>query len=86
MAIKTPKKVSPEEIEQITTLQTNINKLTRHLGELQINKFRIKEQENLLKEQLLTFGKEESKLAKEFTNKYGKGSLDIETGEFTPVE
>ena len=86
MAIKTPKKISPQEIEQITTLQTNINKLTNHFGQLQMSKIRLEEQENLLKEQLLIFGKEETKLAKEFTDKYGKGSLDIETGEFTPNE
>ena len=27
----------------------------------------------------------ESDLAKELTDKYGKGSLDINTGEFTPT-
>jgi len=27
----------------------------------------------------------ENTLAKELTDKYGKGSLNIETGEFTPI-
>ena len=27
----------------------------------------------------------ENELAKELTEKYGKGSLNIETGEFTPI-
>tara|TARA_R110000744_G_scaffold66997_3_gene136837 strand:- start:1006 stop:1266 length:261 start_codon:yes stop_codon:yes gene_type:complete len=86
MAIKTPKKITPQEIEQITTLQKNINELTNHFGQLHMSKVRLEEQENLLKDQLLMFGKEEAKLAKDFTDKYGKGSLDIETGEFTPTE
>ena len=40
----------------------------------------------LLEEKLLSLGKLEASIAKELTDKYGKGSLDIETGAFTPVE
>ena len=86
MSIKKSKKFTPQEIEQLTNLQNNINQITLQFGQLQINKIKLKEQEETVKNQLLILEKEEKKLAQTFTDKYGKGSLDIETGEFTPTE
>ena len=39
-----------------------------------------------LKKALAELEKEETSLAKSLTEKYGKGSLDIETGTFIPAE
>tara|TARA_R110001583_G_scaffold105392_1_gene252992 strand:- start:1807 stop:2067 length:261 start_codon:yes stop_codon:yes gene_type:complete len=86
MAIKTPKKFTSQEIEQVKNLQTKVNQLTMQLGLLQINKIKLKEQEDLIKNQLSTLEKEERNLAQVFTDKYGKGTLDIETGEYTPTK
>ena len=86
MVIKTPKKFTSQEIEQVKNLQTKVNQLTMQLGLLQINKIKLKEQEDLIKNQLSTLEKEERNLAQVFTDKYGKGTLDIETGEYTPTK
>ena len=43
MAIKTPKKFTSQEIEQVKNLQTKVNQLTMQLGLLQINKIKLKE-------------------------------------------
>ena len=43
-------------------------------------------QESFLKSQLKMLEEKETNLAKQLSDKYGKGSLDTETGEFTPVE
>ena len=86
MAIKTPKKFSPEELKEVTTLQENFNKVTFRLGQLYINRTKLEEQEILLKTHLSNLEKEEKELAKKFTDKYGKGNLDIDTGEFIPIE
>ena len=47
---------------------------------------RIKEQEELLKKELRTLEETEQKTAKKLSSKYGKGKLDLDTGEFIPVE
>ena len=86
MAIKTPKKFSPEELKEVTDLQENFNKVTFRLGQLSINRIRLEQQEILLKTHLSNLEKEEKELAKKFTDKYGKGNLDIDTGEFIPIE
>jgi|TARA_R110002012_G_scaffold165298_2_gene327588 hypothetical protein len=86
MAIKTPKKFTPQEIEQVKKLQSEVNQITMQLGLLQISKLKLEEQEVSIKNQLLTLEKEETKLAQTLTNKYGKGSLDIETGEYTTTK
>jgi hypothetical protein len=86
MAIKTPKKFTPQEIEQVKKLQSEVNQITMQLGLLQISKLKLEEQEVSIKNQLLTLEKEETKLAQTLTGKYGKGSLDIETGEYTTTK
>ena len=51
-----------------------------------LNKLRLETQENFLQDQIKNLEQEEATIAQQLTNKYGKGSIDIETGEFTPTE
>ena len=78
------KTVSPKDIEEIQNLQIELNNLNSKFGQLYITKIKLENEENSLKSTLLSLEKEETKIAKAFTDKYGKGSLDIETGEFIP--
>ena len=80
------KSVSPQDIEKIKNLQIELSKLNSKFGQLYVTKIKIETEENLLKKELSSLEKEEQKIAKDFTDKYGKGSLDIETGEFTPTK
>jgi hypothetical protein len=86
MAIKSPQKFTKEELDELSNLQTEINKLTVKFGSLQLSKIRLEKEEKELKNQLIILEKEEKEVAKKLTKKYGKGRLDTETGEFTPVE
>ena len=49
-------------------------------------KIKIQKTEVDLKNQLETLENDERKLAKILSDKYGKGSIDLETGTFTPTE
>ena len=84
MAVKTPQKFTKEDLDKLDNLQTEIDKLTLRFGSLQIAKVKLGIEENVLKNQLTNLTEKEKKLAKQLTTKYGKGSLNIETGEFTP--
>tara|TARA_B110000238_G_C15970142_1_gene371387 strand:- start:354 stop:638 length:285 start_codon:yes stop_codon:yes gene_type:complete len=80
------KAVAPKDIEEIKTLQLSLNNLNSKFGQLYITKMKLEKEETILKNELSSLEEKETIIAKTFTDKYGKGSLDIETGEFTPVE
>lgn len=85
--IKTnPQYFAKEELQEIKNLRSELNNLTGQMGALYINKIKLEEAENLLKKQLVSLEDKESKMAKKLSDKYGKGSIDLETGTFTPTE
>ena len=86
MAVKGPKKFTTEELQNLQDLQNKINQVQMQFGQLQMAKIKWQDQENLLKSNLKSLNEEEATLAKNLTDKYGRGSLDIETGEFIPTE
>lgn len=80
------KKFSEEELKQLTTLQKKTQQSTFQFGQLYLSKLRLEEQEIVLKNQVIALEKEEAELAETLSAKYGKGSINIDTGEFTPIE
>ncbi len=81
-----PISIPSKDIDKIKKLQVDLSNLNSKFGQLTINKIKLEEEEELLKKELSSILKEEANIAKTFTNKYGKGSLDIETREFTPIK
>lgn len=80
-----------EELENIKKLQEKYNVLGIQLIQLKLAQKAAKqyveslqEQEQVLEEQIAETNREEKQLASELDSKYGKGSLDLESGEFTP--
>mgnify|MGYP003129028581 CR=1 FL=1 len=86
MAVNKTQKFTPQEISQIKDFQEKYNQITVQLGQLTISEIKLKEQKDILKSNLTSLEQEEQKIAQDLTKKYGKGSIDIETGEFTPTE
>tara|TARA_R110000787_G_scaffold179160_1_gene290901 strand:+ start:173 stop:460 length:288 start_codon:yes stop_codon:yes gene_type:complete len=78
-------KFSEEELKSLQELQGTYNQITMALGQLEISRYAMVEREDSLKAALLETKTKENELAKGLTDKYGKGSLNIETGEFTPT-
>lgn len=79
-------KFTEEELKSLTDLQTKSQNATLQFGQLYLAKIRLDEQETALKTYVKNLEEEEAKLAKDFSDKYGKGSINIETGEFTPLK
>jgi septal ring factor EnvC (AmiA/AmiB activator) len=72
----TEKQLTPEEIQQIKSLQEQIQEVTLQLGTLEVRKIN-------LKDLVIKFREEEEKIAQTLSNKYGTGTLDINTGKIT---
>ncbi len=81
-----PTIIPSQDIDKIKKLQENLTSISTQFGQIAISKLKLEERESLLKEQLSLLTKEETTIAKSFTDKYGKGSLDVDTGEFVPTE
>ena len=79
-------KFANEEIQKIQKLQSDLNTVMFQFGQLRVNQIKLEQQEKLLQQQLAQLEQQEKTIAKELTDKYGKGSLDIETGKFSPSE
>jgi len=83
---KSPVQFTNDEITKLRSLQAKFNNATIQFGQLKISQLKLEESETILKKALAELEKEETTLAKSLTEKYGKGSLDIETGTFIPAE
>jgi len=79
-----PTKFTEGEINQITELQNKTQGVVFQLGQLKLSEVQLENRFEELKQALTTIESEETALAEGFSKKYGVGSLNIETGEFTP--
>ena len=84
-------KFSSEEMDEIKGIQENYINVQNGLGQLSVAKLRLEEQlramseaEMKLKEQFTTAQKKERDLVDKLSGKYGSGTLDPESGKFTP--
>jgi|TARA_Y100001963_G_C6762159_1_gene440093 hypothetical protein len=78
------KKFTEEEIKQITDLQGKTQQILFQLGQVKLNEMQLEKRYEEIKNALVSIEQEEQALAASFSEKYGQGSLNIETGEFTP--
>ena len=86
MAVKQAQKFTEEALTSLKNIQSKSQAATLKCGQLYLSKLRLEEQEKFLQNQIKELEQEETQIAQQLTNKYGKGSIDIETGEFTPTE
>ena len=86
MAVKQLQKFTEEELTTLRTIQNKSQNAKLQFGQLYLTKLKLEEQETLLKNHVKEIEQEESQIAQQLSDKYGKGSIDIETGEFTPTE
>ena len=82
----TPQSFNEQELNELKQLREEIDNLSFQFGQLSIQKIKLEEKEISLKETLKKIEKKEISIAKTLTNKYGKGSIDLETGTFLPLE
>jgi len=79
-------KFTEEELTQVQNIQRSYTSLQTQFGQLKLAKIRLDEQESDLKLNLRDIQSEEKKFLDGITEKYGQGSLNPETGVFTPTE
>jgi hypothetical protein len=68
------KKLTAEELQAVKDVKKEYNDLALSLGELELQKIRLLELQKFIADK-------EGKLANQLTEKYGQGSINIDTGE-----
>ena len=79
-------KFTDEELTQVKNIQTSYQNIQNQFGQLKLSQIRLDEQEVQLEDALKNIQSEEKKFLDGITNKYGQGTLNPETGVFTPSE
>jgi stress response protein YsnF len=76
--------LSQEEIQKLTELKSQFNELVGVVGNVEIQIMDLQLKKEQLKSSLQSLQQQEIAIAKELEDKYGQGSISLETGEFLP--
>ena len=92
MASQTEIKFSDEEIQSLSGIQQGYQEMQLKMGGLKMqqiahdrNEERLSDLEEALMDELNELNENEQKVANDLSEKYGAGSLNPETGVFTPA-
>ena len=87
----TDTKFSQEEMDKIKEIQSSYVGVQQAFGQLEVNRIRLEQQLDStqqasvdLREKFSEVQDNEQKFIEELNKKYGDGSLDLESGTFTP--
>ena len=80
------KKLTQEELQQIQDIQTRSQAVLSELGQIELLKLKLKARRQNAENFLAELEKEEKTLAEFLESTYGKGSINLEKGEFIPFE
>ena len=78
-------KFTDEEVKRLKTIRDNFSDISFKLGQLEISKLSLAEQKLGLENEYKSAQEKERALADELLKKYGRGTIDIDSGEFIPV-
>ena len=79
-------KFTEEELTQVQNIQKSYANVQNQFGQLKLAQIRLDKDEIQLEDALKSIQEEENKFLEGITEKYGQGSLNPETGVFTPTE
>lgn len=80
------KKLSKGELEEITAIQSRMQAVKTELGQLALAEIDLKSRKGNIEAYLDETKGLESKLVKSLEEKYGRGSINLQEGEFIPEE
>ena len=79
-------KITSEELNLISEHQEKTRRVILELGEIELIKLQLEKRYLSAKQELDTLETSERNITKTFVEKYGKISIDNETGEFTKLD
>jgi hypothetical protein len=80
------KKLTKEEMSQIETVKQKSQAIVQELGQIELLNLDLKSRKDSALTFLEELKQEEKELAQALEAAYGKGTIDLEKGEFTPFK
>ena len=77
-------KLTEEELSQIQEIQQSQGALIQELGQVSLSELNLQARKNQAESFLNDLRSKEEALGKELTDKYGDGTVNVNTGEFEP--
>ena len=78
-------KLSQQQLQQLKSIQQKNQAVAQELGQIEILKLQLKKRQQTAQQYFEDLLQEQQTIAQELENTFGKGSVNIETGEFTPL-
>jgi len=78
------KVLDKKEIEEISKVKEKYVEMINYLGEISLQIMDLDLRKENIKGELIQLKKEETELMDSLENKYGKGRISLESGEFLP--
>jgi len=78
--------LTEEEITGLKELQSKYQAYINILGNISVQEIELKSRKDRIENELFLLKEQEQKLTKEIEEKYGIGSVSLDTGEFVPFE
>jgi hypothetical protein len=78
------KVLTEEEVSNLKSLKQQFKDLTDVVGQIEIQIMNLEIKKDQLKSNLMQIQQQELVLAKELEEKYGDGTISLESGEFLP--
>jgi|TARA_Y100000389_G_C17251752_1_gene408445 hypothetical protein len=83
MAIKKEKKLTDQELQNVKSFQTEFDQLQQLLGQIQLQKFKLENDELILKNKFNDLLLREKEIGEQLNDKYGEVQIDLKTGVIT---
>lgn len=80
------KKLTQEELQQIADIQNKYQVLAQELGNIELQKIALEGRRQAAEQFLTEVQTQEKEVAVAIEKEYGKGNIDLKTGEFIPVQ
>ena len=81
-----PIKFTPEEIQEIQDLQQLYTTVVTQAGQVHLEEITLHEKKGQVEANFTEVKRKEQEILSNLNTKYGQGSINLETGEFTPVD
>ena len=81
-----PIKFTSEEIQEIQDLQQLYTAVVNQAGQVHLEEITLHERKGQVEANFEEVKRKEQEILSNLNTKYGQGSINLETGEFTPVE
>ena len=78
--------LTKDEIKELGEARTTFSNITLAIGETEIGFVNLKTRKDDLLSNLTKLNEKQNDIKRRLENKYGKGNINIDTGEFVPIQ